>query len=215
MTPTSDKQKNDSVAKNNDEILITNYEIGCHPQINIFGLRLADAEGKHTVSVKIGYTDAQVFGLKLPERPSLSLTFYDIIRAILEAQKVTVQKVVVHDRVEGRFISQLYLTDANRNSIVIESVVTNTVALAFIMHAPIYAKKKVFDLANDIKDNEIINWYDIDHDYTVSLLNRIPAEDMDAARREELETCLNIAVGKENYELAEKLRRVIQQKIKP
>jgi hypothetical protein len=79
------------------------------------------------------------------------------------------------------------------------------------MHAPIYVKNKVFDLVNT--DKHTIQWYDIDEDYTIRLLSLIPYEDMVAAKVEELEIYLNIAVQKENYELAKKIHAAIQQKI--
>jgi hypothetical protein len=156
--------------------------------------------------------DALILGLELPGQQPPALTLYDIIIAVLDVQNVTVKKVVIYDQKKGRLISKLYLTDKYEKNIVVESSIAHMVALALIMHAPIYVKNKVFDLVNT--DKHTIQWYNIDEDYTIRLLSQISHEYMVTAKVEELETYLNIAVKKEDYELAKKIHAAIQQKNK-
>jgi bifunctional DNase/RNase len=118
MAKTSGK-KNDSTSESNDETLITNYKIGCHQEIDLFFLRLTDAGGNRSLSIKIGDMDAQVLGLELPGQQSPILTLYHIIIAILDVQKVTVKKVVIYDHKEGRLISKLYLADEYEKNTVV------------------------------------------------------------------------------------------------
>jgi bifunctional DNase/RNase len=208
MATTSDK------SNNSDEILITDYTIGCHEEINLYVLRMTEAGNNRSLTLKINELDAQILGLKLPGQSPLSLNFYVIISSILEAQNATIKKVVIHNRKEGRFVAQLHLVDASGKIIVTEFAADHTATFAIIMKAPIYVKSKIFDLVSE-DDEYTIQWYDIDEDYTMRLLSRIPCENMVTAPVKELETYLDIAVKKENYELAKKIYTVIQQIIKP
>jgi bifunctional DNase/RNase len=198
---------------NKDEILIPDYAVGAHPGIDLFTLRLAEPGGTRSLTIKIDETIALLFGMELPDQPPLTLTFYHIISALLEAQGATVKKVVVHDRQDGRFCSQLFIVDAFEKIHVVESVATHGAAIAFLLQVPVYVKNRVFDLAcEDIDENRTINWYDLDTGYTVKVLSNLSSEEMAVASLDELERCLNVVLQEENYELAEKIRRVIQQK---
>lgn len=201
------------MGNNKDEILIPDYGVGAHPEIDLFCLHLAEPGGTRSLSIKIDKSDALLLGMKLPDQTPSSLTFYHITVALLKAQDVSVKKVVVHDRRESRFMSQLHLVDAQGKIHIIESIVVHGVAIAFLLRTPVYVKNHVFDVAREvIGENKTLNWCDFDADYTIKQLSSVSCEEIAVASLVELEKYLDIVLKTENYELAEKIRRVIQQK---
>jgi bifunctional DNase/RNase len=207
-------QAGDSLEGESDEVQITSYSLTVLPEIDITRLQLVSADKIRSFTIQINETEAQIFGWKQPGQPSLHQTVYRTIIAMFDKQDILLNKVVVHDCRNNRFFAQLYLLDDEGKIRVVEECIAYAITLAFALEAPLYVKNNIFDIAFDIaKTTEIPCWYDIDHDYTVSRLVEISDEDLAAGSSvEDLETYINIAIEKENYELAAKISRIIQQK---
>lgn len=206
MTDRLDKQTG---SMPDDEVLITNFEVGDHPGKNFSILKLKVADGR-SLSIQIGKMEAQIFGLNLPDLPPLPrITVFDIIIAVLEVQNVTFEKAVIHDRKGRGFVVQLHFADANGENIIVETTLVYAAPFAFITRAPLYAKNKVLDFVDD--DNTAIRLEDMYPDYTIDMLGKASVEEIAACSPKDIEKYLNLAIEKENYELSEKIRTALQQ----
>ena len=206
MTDRLDKQTG---SMPDDEVPITNFEIGDHPEKDFFILKLKTADGR-SLCIQTDKMEAQIFGLNLPDLPPLpSITVFDIINAVIEVQNITFEKAVIHDCKGRSLIAQLHFAGASVANIIVEASLVYAVPLAFIMHAPLYAKNKILDFVHD--DNTAVWLEDMYTDYTIDMLGKTSVEDIAAFPRKDIEKYLNLAIGKENYELAEKIRKALQQ----
>jgi bifunctional DNase/RNase len=196
--------------KQNDEIRIKTYEVGAHEEIDLFVVKLTEEDGNRYLSIKIDETVSQIFGLRIPHRPPLSVTLYHIMNALLVAQHVTVTKVLIHDRVGGAFISKIFLRENDGTPHTIEFIATHAIALGFIANAPIFVTNNVFQLAWESDEYPPINWYEFDEKYALNLLKTISDEQMKTASAKELESYLELAIRDESYELAERIKNAIQ-----
>jgi len=104
---------------------------------------LKEKEGARLLPIVIGIGEAAAIKMKLggfiPQRP---LT-HDLILAIIGNLKVTLEKVVIDDIIDGTFHAKLYLRNYEKEPKVVDARPSDSIALAVRSKSPIFVEEAV------------------------------------------------------------------------
>ncbi len=106
---------------------------------------LKEKEGTRLLPIVIGIGEATAIKMKLggfaPQRP---LT-HDLILAIIGNLKVTLEKVVIDDLIDGTFHAKLYLRNHEKEPKVVDARPSDSIALAVRSKSPIFVEEQVLE----------------------------------------------------------------------
>lgn len=119
------------------------------PFTNMPIIILKDMEEKSALPIWIGLIEASAIATEL-EKIHLSRPMtHDLIKNVLQALEVKVEKVEVNDLCDNTFYARIYLMKEGRE-FVIDSRPSDAIALALRSGAPIFVDKKVIEKSRHV-----------------------------------------------------------------
>ena len=106
---------------------------------------LKEKEGARLLPIVIGINEATAIKMELggfvPPRP---LT-YDLMLSIIGSLKVTLEKVVIDDLIDGTCHAKLYLKNHDKEPKVVDARPSDSIALAVRSKSPIFVEERVLE----------------------------------------------------------------------
>lgn len=106
---------------------------------------LKEKEGNRLLPIVIGIGEAIAIKMKLggfiPRRP---LT-HDLILAIIGNLKVTLERVVIDELIDGTFYAKLYLKNQEKEPKVVDARPSDSIALAVRSKSPIFVEEQILE----------------------------------------------------------------------
>lgn len=180
-------------------------------QKNAYALLLGEEEGPRRLPIVIGAFEAQSIAIALekdilPPRP---LT-HDLFTNFALTFNIYLKKVMIHKLEEGIFYSHL-VCELNGETHKIDSRTSDAVALALRFNSPIYTYEEILEKAGIILDDQkskLTNKIESKVKSKTTKIEPVKSSEFDLKRLSEkaLTNKLNLALEKEDYELAASLR---------
>ncbi|MDR2841542.1 MAG: bifunctional nuclease family protein [Paludibacter sp.] len=177
-----------------------------------YALELKEINGTRMISILIGENEANSITMRLNDiRPARPLT-HDLIENILSRLQATLVKVVIYDLQNGICVCYLYFLNSKGDLDYVDARISDAVAMAVRCNIPIFIKKSVIDLLdnlankkNNSTDDGLINVAD--------KTQSVDMNDIDLSKLSdtELNELLLRAIEEEKYEVAAKIRDAINR----
>lgn len=165
---------------------------------------LAEREGSRRLSIIIGSTEAQAIAIELEKmRASRPLT-HDLFKTAFGCFNLDLTEVVINKVVEGIFYTRLVMTDGTREE-EMDARPSDAVALAYRFNCPIYCEEAVLAEVG-ITPEDVEMEFDFD--------DQMMEEEAEKADKTigDLQSELEEALAREDYELASQLRDEIERR---
>jgi bifunctional DNase/RNase len=185
-------------------------------QTGAYALILKEKQGRRRLPIIIGGAEAQAIAIPLEKMtPSRPLT-HDLLKSMLDSFSISLHEVVIYNLVEGIFFAKV-ICQQGSNKIEIDARSSDAVAIALRCEKPIYTHDFILSSAGIIVDeddsDEITDSDSETDDFTVPELTA-PAASAEASSIDELEKQLTLALEREEYEKASKIRDEIKRRRK-
>ena len=181
-------------------------------QTGAYALILKEKSGNRRLPIIIGGAEAQAIAIPLEKMtPSRPLT-HDLFKSFLDSFDINLIEVVIYNLVEGIFFAKVICSQGDK-VLEIDARSSDAVAIALRCDKPIYTHDFILGSAGIIIDED-------DEDTENSDPDQFSMEGISSAEEEEddtladLEEQLNIALEKEDYEKASKLRDELNKRKK-
>lgn len=180
-------------------------------QTGAYALILKEKNGARRLPIIIGGAEAQAIAIPLEKMtPSRPLT-HDLFKSFLDSFEIELQEVVIYNLVEGIFFAKILCSKGGK-SLEIDARSSDAVAIALRCEKPIYTHDFILGSAGIIIDEE-------DESGSESDSESFHLEEIDTGSDQkdtvdELEKQLEIALEREDYEKASKLRDELNKRKK-
>ena len=181
-------------------------------QSGAYALVLKESNGRRRLPIIIGGFEAQAIAIKLEGmNPSRPLS-HDLFKNFADEFNINLSEIIIYNLVEGIFFAKLICeqkidgTDKIKE-ITIDSRTSDAIALAVRFECPIYTYETVLSSAGIILDDEDDDF--ADEDINITELQQNPIERLTL---DELNKKLTIAINREDYEQASKIRDEIKRR---
>lgn len=176
-------------------------------QTGAYALILKEAKGNRRLPIIIGGAEAQAIAIPLEKMtPSRPLT-HDLFKSFLDEFEIELEEVIIYNLVEGIFFAKI-ICKQNGKSMEIDARSSDAVALALRCEKPIFTHDFILGSAGIIIDE------DAEEESTVQdiSMESVPSKEPSGKKSiEKLESELETALEKEDYEKASRLRDEIQK----
>jgi len=178
-------------------------------QSGAYALVLSETGGKRRLPIIIGGFEAQAIAIELEKMtPTRPLT-HDLFKSFATSFDVKIKEVIIYNLVEGIFYSKI-VCEKDGQTVEIDARTSDAIAIGVRFNCPVYTFENILSSAGILLDEAAIE----------NELNGIEEEEeenedkqsVETASVEELEKQLDIAIENEDYELASKLRDLINKK---
>ena len=175
-------------------------------QSGAYALVLSEAGGKRRLPIIIGGFEAQAIAIELEKMtPTRPLT-HDLFKSFAISFDVSIKEVIIYNLVEGIFYSKI-VCEKDGQTVEIDARTSDAIAIGVRFNCPVYTFENILSSAGILLDEAAIE----------NELNGIEEEEeenqsVETESVEELEKQLEIAIENEDYELASKLRDLINKK---
>ncbi len=170
-----------------------------------YGLVLQEEGGNRRFSMLIGEAEAQSITLKLRNKELPRPLTHELMCNTLRALCCQLEKVLIYAFVNGIFCAELHIITADGHKCTVDARTSDAVALAVRAGCPICIKREIFDLVGmTISSPKLLE--------TLDDLEDASPDEMRLLSRQRLSTLLQQAVSEERYELAAKLKGLIDEK---
>jgi uncharacterized protein len=174
-----------------------------------YALVLSEVDGNRKLPIVIGGHEAQAIAIELEKMtPSRPLT-HDLFKSFAHAFTIDVEEVIIYNLIEGIFFAKIIAIQDGRRA-EIDARTSDAVAIAVRFNCPIYCYDFILDTAGvnaeEAEAELSVDEPDIDIEELTTEENE---SEMSVA---ELEKHLQIAIDKEDYERASKLRDEINRR---
>jgi len=176
-------------------------------QTGAYALVLGEEGGERRLPIIIGSFEAQAIAIELENmRPSRPLT-HDVFKTFASSFDITIDEVLIYNLVEGVFYAKLMCRSGDK-TVEIDARTSDAIALALRFKAPVFALDKILDTAGVIMEGD-------------NIVKERPKKKKSTAKRkkdltemstEDLEKELGVAIDKEDYERASRLRDEIDRR---
>ncbi|ALJ00960.1 bifunctional nuclease family protein [Rufibacter tibetensis] len=180
-------------------------------QSGSFALVLGEKEGSRRLPIIIGMFEAQSIAIQIEKiNPTRPLT-HDLFKSFAQQMEVSVQEIMISDLKEGVFFSKIVCTDGEKE-FELDARPSDAIAIGLRFGVPIYTVESVLSEAGIILS-------DMEEDEDEEETDEIPTSssvstsssgagkgNLKEVSVEELNTMLNDALEKEDYERAAKIR---------
>lgn len=181
-------------------------------QTGAYALILKERNGARRLPIIIGGAEAQAIAIPLEKMtPSRPLT-HDLFKSFLDSLNVELQEVVIYNLVEGIFFAKILCTNGSKN-LEIDARSSDAVAIALRCDKPIYTHDFILGSAGIIVDEEDETEAPAAEGEGITLENVGSGSD-EKDIIDDLEKQLDIALEKEDYEKASKLRDELNKRKK-
>ncbi len=179
-----------------------------------YNLVLEEMEGRRKLPIVIGMHEAQSIAIKMEGMtPSRPLT-HDLFNSLSLAYDIELIEVVIYDLVEGIFFARLVCSrDGEERTI--DARTSDAVALAVRFGCGIFCEEKVLQMAGIAPEGEeeIKPMPEEDPEDPFGLEEHVdPGGDFGSLSMEDLQKELDLAIEKEDYERAGRLRDEIERR---
>jgi len=178
-------------------------------QSGAYALVLAEAGGKRRLPIIIGGFEAQAIAIELEKMtPTRPLT-HDLFKSFAVAFSIEVKEVLIYNLIEGIFYSKLI---CEKDGLVteIDARTSDAIAIGVRFNCPVYTFESILASAGILLDENATDEISMIEDEPK--IEEIEDETPENLSVQELEKQLNEALENENYELASKLRDLINKK---
>ena len=180
-------------------------------QSGAYALVLAEAGGKRRLPIIIGGFEAQAIAIELEKMtPTRPLT-HDLFKSFAQSFDIEVKEVIIYNLVEGIFYSKL-ICERDGQVTEIDARTSDAIAIGVRFNCPVYTFESILTTAGIILE-------DGEKEDNLNLLEDENSEDEIEGEEspenltvQELENQLNDAIENEDYELASRLRDLINKK---
>jgi bifunctional DNase/RNase len=177
-------------------------------QSGAYALVLAESGGKRRLPIIIGGFEAQAIAIELEKMtPTRPLT-HDLFKSFATSFDIEVKEVIIYNLVEGIFFSKLI---CEKDGVVteIDARTSDAIAIGVRFNCPVYTFESILSSAGILLDEGTVEGELGEFDDSDEEEVETKPEDASVA---ELETQLAAAIENEDYELASKLRDLINKK---
>ena len=178
-------------------------------QSGAYALVLSEAGGKRRLPIIIGGFEAQAIAIELEKMtPTRPLT-HDLFKSFAVAFSINVKEVIIYNLVEGIFYSKL-VCEKDGQVTEIDARTSDAIAIGVRFNCPVYTFESILASAGILLDETSPeNDFNFGEEEEEETEKQESTEDLSV---QELETQLNAALENEDYELASKLRDLINKK---
>ncbi len=177
-------------------------------QSGAYALVLSEVGGKRRLPIIIGGFEAQAIAIELEKMtPTRPLT-HDLFKSFAQSFDINVKEVVIYNLIEGIFYAKI-VCEKDGQIVEIDARTSDAIAIGVRFNTPVYTFENILSSAGILLDESAVE----------NELNEIEEEEEEEvetkpeeASVEELEKQLEIAIANEDYELASKLRDLINKK---
>jgi uncharacterized protein len=176
-------------------------------QSGAYALVLAEVGGKRRLPIIIGGFEAQAIAIELEKMtPTRPLT-HDLFKSFATSFSIEVKEILIYNLLEGIFYAKII---CEKDGVIteIDARTSDAIAIAVRFNAPVYTFENILSSAGILLDGEALEkemeMMDDEEEVT-----EVKPEEVSV---EELENQLAIAIEEEDYELASKLRDLINKK---
>ena len=178
-------------------------------QSGAYALVLAELGGKRRLPIIIGGFEAQAIAIELEKMtPTRPLT-HDLFKSFAVAFSIEVKEVLIYNLIEGIFYSKLI---CEKDGLVteIDARTSDAIAIGVRFNCPVYTFESILASAGILLDENATDEISMLEDEPK--IEEVEEETPENLSVQELEKQLNEALENENYELASKLRDLINKK---
>lgn len=176
-------------------------------QSGAYALVLGEDQGKRRLPIIIGGFEAQAIAIELEDMtPTRPLT-HDLFKSFAESFEIGVKEVIIYNLVEGIFYAKL-ICEYNGKETEVDARTSDAIALSVRFKCPVYTYEFILSSAGIILDEE---GEPTNADDTQPKAKAKPKKQKSIT---DLETQLNDALAKEDYEKASRLRDQINERKK-
>jgi bifunctional DNase/RNase len=178
-------------------------------QSGAYALVLAESGGKRRLPIIIGGFEAQAIAIELEKMtPTRPLT-HDLFKSFAVAFSIEVKEVLIYNLIEGIFYSKLI---CEKDGLVteIDARTSDAIAIGVRFNCPVYTFESILASAGILLDENATDEISMLEDEPK--IEEVEEETPENLSVQELEKQLNEALENENYELASKLRDLINKK---
>lgn len=176
-------------------------------QSGAYALVLAEVGGKRRLPIIIGGFEAQAIAIELEKMtPTRPLT-HDLFKSFATSFSIEVKEILIYNLLEGIFYAKI-ICEKDGVTTEIDARTSDAIAIAVRFNAPVYTFENILSSAGILLDGEALEKEMEMMDEEEEVTEIEPEE----ASVEELESQLAIAIEEEDYELASKLRDLINKR---
>lgn len=186
----------------NDKIELQVWGITYNPvQSGAYALLLRQVDGDYRIPVVVGVAEAQSIAMRLenviPPRPMS----HDLMVSILHAFGISIDEVLIYEFNDGVFMAQILLNDGEKQ-VTLDSRTSDAIALALRTNARIFTTPEV------LKQTGIL----IEKNEKGEPVVRKEPRTLADYSLSELQSLLDEAVDREEYERAAEIQRMMKTK---
>ena len=173
-------------------------------QSGAYALILEEVEGARKLPVIIGEFEAQSIAVALDDDIQLQRPFtHDLFRNFSTRFEIHIKRVIIQKLVDGVFYSSL-ICERDQIEEIIDSRTSDAISLALRFDAPIFAHENVLAKAAILIDDKTLDKTQED--------NTKETDDLHQLSVDKLESLIQKALKKEDYELAVQIRDEIAKR---
>jgi|SRR5690554_3962953 len=179
-------------------------------QTGAYALILKEKSGNRRLPIIIGGAEAQAIAIPLEKMtPSRPLT-HDLFKSFLDSFDIVMHEIVIYNLVEGIFFAKIICSQGSKN-LEIDARSSDAVAIALRCEKPIYTHDFILGSAGIIIDED--DEGDSEEDsFSMEEVSELDAGEADTLA--DLEKQLELALEREDYEKASKLRDELKKRKK-
>ena len=171
-------------------------KISYHSKSKSYAVILKEIEGERCMPVIIGSFEAQSIALAIEEIDTPRPLTHDLICDFISAVDVSLKAIKIYSLNEGVYFAKIIIISERMGEQIIDARPSDAIAVALRMHTPMLVSKKVFDKAS--LEEELF--------FQEKERKKINEDPLPELKRE-----MELAIEKEEYELAAELRDKINK----
>lgn len=174
-------------------------------QSHNYAVILGEQDGKRRLPIVIGGFEAQAIAVAMENMtPNRPLT-HDLFKNTLDAFDIQLEEIIINNLLDGIFYAQLVCSQ-NGNTLHIDARTSDAISLAVRFECPIYTYEFILESAGVLLDDEAQG--------EQKPVARVKPPTLESMSVEALESSLQEALEKEDYEKAALIRDILQEKRK-
>ena len=171
-------------------------KISYHSNSKNYAIILKEIEGERCMPIIIGSFEAQSIALAIEEIKTPRPLTHDLICDFISAVDVSLKAIKIYSLNEGVYFAKIIIISKYMGEQIIDARPSDAVAVALRMNTPILVSKKVFDKAS--VEEKLL--------FQEKKRKKINEDPLPELKRE-----MELAIKKEEYELAAELRDKINK----
>lgn len=182
---------------------LTNSE---HPS-NAYALILTSLDGDRKLPIIIGAFEAKSIAMAMdPGIVSPRPMTHDLFHAVLSAHAISLKHVIIHRIEDGVFYAKMVFIKHDGEDLSMDARPSDSISLAIRSDCPIFASKAVMDTAALTGTSHSTSTV-LKSSETLGI-----SKDLSSLSLESLQKMLDLAIERENYELAAQVRDEMNQR---